>query len=191
MSVAERAIAEMLQWEGGYVVDHAGPTHRGITLRSLRGSMPDGTLEWDLDGDGDVDAADLLAMTHEQAVAWYKEHFWVRFGHHHLAEPGPRHERCAAYAFDCCVNMGQRQSGRILQRALVASGRRQGVFDLVVDGLVGPKTLTAYRAADARVLLTAQICERAAFYRLLVARVPAHEQYLKGWLNRTYGYALP
>ncbi|MGR3585419.1 MAG: glycosyl hydrolase 108 family protein, partial [Pseudooceanicola nanhaiensis] len=67
MSQNVRQIAEdILRREGGYVNDPGDPggaTNFGVTVHTMR------RLGLDLDGDGDVDAADVRRLTREQALS--------------------------------------------------------------------------------------------------------------------------
>ena len=67
----EYAVEFVLRNEGGWTVDHAGPTNFGIVLRELQRTGED------LTGDGAVDVQDLRRMTREQAKDWYRRHRWL------------------------------------------------------------------------------------------------------------------
>jgi lysozyme family protein len=165
------AIARTLPLEGGYVVDHAGPTHRGILLRELRLMG----LAADYDGDGDVDADDLRAMPLPAAIAWYQARVW---------QPG-RYELIlgqwtAWKPFDTAVNMGFGASSRIAQRAMNRLGA-----DLLVDGFIGPKTREAINQAPEPLVLSAMREEQRKVYDLIINRDPAtFARYKTGWYRR-------
>ena len=173
-------IDTVLKHEGGYTVDHAGPTNFGISLRFLRtiGDLDgDGYQDGDLDQDGDVDAEDIRSMDVEAAKDIYRAQWWDRYGY------GQFSPKQAGKIFDLSVNMGHRQMTLCLQRALCACAQ-----DVTVDGLMGPQTRGA---AGSAVMAGYHVVpplrsEAAAFYRLLAERKPQFRQYLDGWLARAY-----
>lgn len=171
---AEHAIRFVMKHEGGWTVDHAGPTNYGITLRALQATND--LAQFDIDLDGDIDAADLRVMTPERAMAYYHQYWWLANGYGSIQSP-----EVAAKVMDLSVNMGARQAHRLLQRALRAC--EHPVAD---DGIFGPKTLDATNAAHPRILLSALRSEAAGFYRGLCDARHDFVKYKTGWLNRAY-----
>lgn len=170
----EHALRVVLKHEGGFTVDHAGPTNRGITLAALKDS---GDLDFDIDKDGDLDEKDLRAMRVEEAMIYYLRHWWRRYEYDRILDLD-----VATKVFDLSVNMSSRQAHKLLQRAVRACGH-----PLVDDGIIGPLTLSAVNRTDAQRLLVALRSEAAGFYRLLAAKTPSkYGKYLKGWLARAY-----
>jgi lysozyme family protein len=173
MTIRDRAIAFVLKHEGGFV-DHAadpgGATSYGISLRFLKAEG------LDIDGDGDVDADDVRALSREAAAGIYEASFWKPLRFDRL--PG----MVAIKLFDLTVNVGPRPAGRILQRAVRgATGR-----ELVEDGVIGPVTLAEVVNAPVPYLVACLRSEAAGFYRALVAEKPQFKPFLVGWLNRAY-----
>jgi len=167
----EYAMEFVLKNEGGWTVDHAGPTNFGIVLRELQRTGED------LTGDGAVDVQDLRGMTREQAKDWYRRHRWLPGRYGEIQDRG-----VAAKVFDCAVNMGAREAHVILQRALGATG-----YPVAVDGVLGPKTLGAVNVALPAALLAALRSEMAGVYRLILAGDRnKFGKYEKGWLERAY-----
>jgi lysozyme family protein len=76
---------------------------------------------------------------------------------------------------------------KALQRALnplPAEGKPDVV---VVDGILGAKTLAAVQAREVRAL-TVRFCqERCRFYSRLAALSPTQLDFMDGWLNRVFG----
>lgn len=179
----DAAIRVVMHHEGHWSDDPAdpgGPTIWGVSLRwalTIGDRDGDGRLDLDLDRDGDVDAADLRLLTAEQAVALYRSEWWDRYGYDRIKE-----DVIAWKAFDFAVNAGARQAHLILQRAARSVMRER----LVEDGVLGKRSLVVLNSAPAEKLLAAVRSEAAGFYRSLVARKPAMERYLGGWLNRAY-----
>ena len=175
------AVDYVLAHEGGFVdhpADPGGATNWGVSLRFLRGQDID---LGDVDGDGDIDADDIAAMTRDQAIVIYRTAFWRRYRYHLLPET------IDGLVFDMAVNMGPAPAHRTLQRACWA-------FHLQIadDGILGSQTrgaaetIVASFKGNATPLAAAIRAERAGFYRTLVARRPSLGAFLKGWLRRTY-----
>jgi lysozyme family protein len=179
----ERCMAFVERWEGGFVDDPRDPggaTNCGISLRFLRDL---GAPAGDVDGDGDVDADDVLALTPTGRRDLYFAHFWARPGLERLGGPP-----LDVAVFDAGVNMGARRATRILQRTL--SGFVSG---LIVDGTLGPRTAEAARdlagaCSGSRGTLCAvadRFClERLADYAAICAANISLTRYLRGWLAR-------
>lgn len=130
-----REIADdILAREGGYVDDPddpGGATNHGITIGTMQ------RLGADIDGDGDVDKADVRALTRERAREILIEHYFRRPGIARL--PVALH----ASVFDMQVNAGSRAI-RILQELLCEMGE-----PVSVDGVIGPQTIAAAERATA------------------------------------------
>jgi len=121
-------VSDILRREGGYVNDpddSGGATNHGVTIHTMR------RLGIDLDGDGDVDAADVRKLTRDRAAKIFKEHYFVKPGIAALPEV------LQASVFDMYVNAGG-EAIKILQRLLAKFG-----YPVTVDGALGPKTATA------------------------------------------------
>lgn len=153
-------------WEGGFV-DHAsdpgGATNWGISLRFLR------SARLDLNRDGRIDAADIRGLSKADAAEIYHDHFWRPARCHELPAP------LALLHYDCAVNQGLGRAARILQR--VVGAKR--------DGIIGPATLKAARAAydaDAAAVLRDYAVRRALHYAgLSIFRV-----FGLGWMRRLF-----
>lgn len=186
--VAGFCIARTLPLEGGLVdnrSDPGGVTDHGVSLRWALAEInanPDELALFDVDHDGDVDRADIVGMTSDQAADVYHECIWKPGWYHHLAPP----VMVAWKTFDIAVNTGPKRSGIILQRALV----RLGAEGLANDGVVGPATIAAALAQMAGAqdqgftLLNQLRLVQMAFYRTLAQTKPSLAQFLDGWLRR-------
>lgn len=174
MATFDGAISFVLRHEGGFVQDEADPggaTKWGLSLRTLRALEDE---EWDLDHDGDVDAEDVRRIDIGQAVAFYREQFWMR------PLDDVADQRIATKIFDIAVNAGRRQAVLTAQRAAAWFSQ------ILVDGVLGPDTVEAINACDATRLYRAMQAEQAKFYVSLVNAKRTREGFLLGWLNRAF-----
>lgn len=185
--IFDRAQAFVARWEGGLVNhpnDPGGITNRGVSLRWLR------TIGADIDGDGDIDADDIRAVTPEVAADLFRLHFWVTPRIHRLPP------LVAVAVYDAAVNQGAPRAVRQLQMACNTVSARS----VAVDGGIGPQTLGRVQAlcgelaGGALAVCDVVISERDRFYRSLAARPPQrtndgtvidYRAFLSGWLNRT------
>lgn len=176
----DKAILTTLKHEGGFVndpVDPGGATNWGMSIRYLKGrgdADGDGWLDGDLDHDGDIDIDDIKNMTIEQAIDLYKSGFWDKYDYDKIVD-----YTVAARVFDMTVNMGAKQTGKIVQRALNKCGN-----NLVVDGAVGKNTFNAINCTDPELLMSEIRIEHANFYLKLIEQRPELAKYKKGWLRR-------
>jgi len=143
--------------------DKGGATKYGITVRTLK------AIRFDVDGDGDVTENDVKSLTYSQAKDILKRKYWDV-----IQADSIESERIAIKLFDCAVNMGPARATRIAQEAL--NDLRYG---LVVDGLMGPKTLSSLNGTDEDVFFLFLVSRLEQFYVGLNQR-----KFLKGWLRR-------
>ena len=186
MSSVEDIAREIVAREGGFVNDPddpGGPTKHGVTIRTLR------RLGLDLDGDGDVDVADVRRVDPDLAARIFVEHYFRR---PRIAElPG----MLQPSVFDMYVNAGA-EAVRILQR-LLNSMR----LIVAVDGAIGPETIAAsHRAAEAAPdhLADAYGIARRNYYYRLADRRPALRKFARardgskgGWIRRAEEFISP
>ena len=176
----DKAILITLKHEGGFVndpVDPGGATNWGMSIRFLMGAGDadgDGWLDGDLDHDGDVDVDDIKNMTVDEARKLYRIHFWDKYKYDKIVD-----FVVAARAFDMTVNMGARQTGKIIQRALNELGH-----NLVVDGKIGKNTFATINRTNPEMLMAEIRLAHAKFYLDLIKAKPKFEKYKKGWLRR-------
>lgn len=177
---------EIVAREGGFVNDPddpGGATNFGVTIGTMR------RLGLDLTGDGQVSEADVRALSREQAVEIFLEHYYRRPGIAALPEA------LQPSVFDMYVNAGG-NAVRILQRLLIAMG-----FDLAVDGVIGPQTIRAaqeaFDLAPDHLADAYGIARRDYYYRLADQR-PASRKYARrrdggkgGWILRAEEFIAP
>jgi len=132
MQSVEDIAREIVAREGGFVNDPddpGGATKHGVTVGTLR------RLGLDLTGDSRVDADDVRRLSREQAEAIFVAHYYRAPGIDALPAA------LRASVFDMYVNSGA-NAVRILQRLLNDMGQA-----VEVDGVIGPQTIAAARAA--------------------------------------------
>lgn len=191
------AVRHVLQIEGGWVndpVDRGGATKFGISLRFLASegafdSNRDGIADFDLDMDGDIDAADVRALRRGDAVYLYHRCFWLPIEAEGL--PAPLGEMM----FDQAVNAGKGAARKLLQRSLNscimrAPANQARPLLLKVDGTAGKATravlqwVIRHPALGIDLLVDTYRDAVRERYRAIAARFPSQKRFLKGWLNR-------
>jgi uncharacterized protein (TIGR02594 family) len=159
----DRALAHVLEMEGGYAddpYDPGGPTNRGITLAVFAHHKG---VEPTADNIGAL-KAELKQLPVETARRIYHGRYWLPAACARLPAP------LALFHFDAAVNHGVDAAARMLQQAVGAG----------IDGEIGAATLAAVAARPVRHILAAYAEIRRQRYRSL-----AHFwRFGKGWLRR-------
>ncbi|TRD22985.1 holin-associated N-acetylmuramidase [Palleronia caenipelagi] len=182
-----RQIAEaIVAREGGFVNDPddpGGATKFGVTIHTMR------RLGLDLDGDGDVDVADVRRIDRKLATDIFLKHYFER--------PKIRLLPVALQAsvFDMYVNAGAR-AVRILQDLSNQMGQQ-----VAMDGVIGPQTCAAAEAAARAApnhLADAYGIARRNYYYRLADRRPTMRKYARtreggkgGWIRRAEEFISP
>lgn len=166
MACSTKAISKLLDNEGGAFVSNdrgRGPSKWGITLATAR-VYTIVTNAW------------IENLTRDQAAAWYKVHYWDAM-HLELIQD------CAVATkiLDLSVNIGNGTAVRLLQQVLIALGTHTAI---VIDSIMGPKTITAVNGENPTVLLNAYREKAKLYYRDLVKKDLSAAKYLPGWLAR-------
>ena len=177
MTNYDYAFEKTLGHEGGFNEvkgDSGGATNFGVSLRFLEDAYR--TKNWvDLNHDGKIDRTDIKLLEKDDVKKIYLEDFWLKNKCDKIDN-----KYIAAKLFDISVNMGNLQAAKILQRAI----NQFKIFNLTVDGKIGPATLMAVNKIVPEQLLNAIRKECEAFYTSLVNKRPEYKKFLKGWLNR-------
>lgn len=150
--------------EGGFVDDPDDPggvTNFGVTIGTMR------KLGIDLNEDGKINEADVKLMTAEKAQSIFTKEFFKKPGIDKLPE------ELQATVFDMQVNSGA-NAIRILQETVNQFGG-----DLVVDGVIGSKTVTAveeaYRRMGSELVNEYGVARRDYYYGLADARTKSRK----------------
>jgi len=167
MADFEKAIPNVLKWEGGYVnnpADPGGATNRGIILSVFKPYAGELGLTPDVEG--------LKQLTEEQAKVIYKRQFWDAMRGDEIKD-----QQVANIIFDGFVNMGK-NGLKIAQR----------VMGETIDGKFGLRTISTLNAAAARIFFDSYKDARVMYYKNLAERKPTLQVFLKGWLNRVSSF---
>ncbi|QEE35745.1 peptidoglycan-binding protein [Octadecabacter sp. SW4] len=180
--IAQQIVAR----EGGYVDDPddpGGATNFGVTIGTMQ------RLGRDLTGDGRVDAADVAALTRDQAVRIFVQHYFER------PRIGELPQVLQASVFDMYVNAGA-NAVKILQRLF-----NDMRIEVDVDGVIGPQTIAAAFRAEAAApdhLADAYGIARRNYYYALGDARPASRKYARrrdggkgGWIIRAEEFISP
>jgi len=186
MKTIQDIAADIVTREGGFVDDPhdpGGATNYGVTIHTMR------RLGLDLTGDGIIDTDDVRALSREQAIEIFIEHYFRRPGIQALPvalQPS---------VFDMQVNAGS-NAIRILQRLLRDMGH-----DISVDGVIGPQTIRAAQIAQEVAsghLADAYGIARRNYYYALADRRPASRRFARrrdggkgGWITRAEEFIAP
>jgi lysozyme family protein len=152
----DEALRRLLAHEGGYTnhpSDPGGPTNFGITIHDYRRYVKP-----------DASAADMRAMSVDEAKAIYRAKYWDRM---RCDELPAGVDYCV---FDYGVNSGTGRAPKILQQ----------VLGVEADGIVGPVTIRATQAANAREVIAA-ICDERLRYLKSLKTWPV---FGRGWSRR-------
>jgi len=159
----ERALAHVLEMEGGFTDDAhdpGGPTNRGITL-GVYAAWRKVTLA---SADRASLIRDLKAIDDATVAGIYRSRYWDLAHCNELSAP------LALMHFDAAVNHGAGTAIRILQEAVGAR----------VDGEIGSETRTAVARTPVAGALAAYAAIRERRYRAL----PHFWRFGRGWLSR-------
>jgi len=149
--------------------DHGGPTKYGVTLKAWREA-----------GNSDATAADIEALTEQQACTFYLHvHYWAP-GFNKVADPWVQ-----VFLVDTGVLEGVGTAIKMVQQ----------IVGVPADGVLGPVTLAAMAARDPLALKKALLTER--MHHLIDCALVdfTHDQvngcdlkWLHGWANRVLSF---
>jgi uncharacterized protein (TIGR02594 family) len=159
----ERALAHVLEMEGGYdddPYDPGGPTNQGITLAEY---ARDRGVEVTIDNLAPL-KADLKSIPSATVRRIYHDRYWLSASCPELPTA------LAFFHFDAAVNQGVAGAARMLQQSVGAD----------LDGEIGPLTLAAIAAQPVALTLAAYADIRRQHYRSL----SQFWRFGNGWLRR-------
>lgn len=150
-----------LIFEGGFnddPVDRGGRTNRGIIQ-----------TEYDKYRQGkNLPLNDVKNISDDEVNDIYLNGYWLP------SKCDQMPDKVATVVFDTSVNSGQGRSIKTLQQAVGA----------VVDGAIGPETISKLKSFDQLSLANTFLANRVNFYNAIVAKDPTQQKFLGGWLRR-------
>lgn len=180
----EDAFKIVLGFEGGYnndPNDKGGETNYGITVTTLESAKAKGWVPSNI-------SIKNLKLIHAKTI--YKNGYWNAVKADDLPYP------LDLIMFDMAVNHGPSTAVKLLQQSL-NSILKVGT-NLVVDGIIGPKTLAAVKDVTSmdhnmwlqpnslvRYLCIDVLMNRVEFYTSIITNNKSQERFFKGWtVNR-------
>lgn len=177
----EDAFKIVLGFEGGYSndpADQGGETNYGITYNTLNDAKNKGWIPSNV-------TIKNLKLDHAKNI--YKKGYWDMVRADSLPHP------LDLIVFDMAVNHGPNTAVKLLQESL-NSILKSGP-SLVVDGIIGPKTLTAVKDVVSmdhnmwlqpnslvRYLCIDVLMNRVEFYTSIITNNKSQERFFKGWI---------
>lgn len=116
---------------------------------------------------------DIKNLTLDRAKEIYYKDYWILSGCDKLISMG--FPLTAMALFDSSVNCGVLTSKRFIQQCL----------NVIVDGILGPKTMGEISLKKDFDLCNGFIGKRENYYLQIISINPKLEKFEKGWLNRT------
>lgn len=154
-------VPKIKSWEGGYVNDpddSGGTTNKGVTLATF--------CTW---YGKDKTAADLAHITDEQWLYIFLNGFWNK-----MRGDSIKSQSIANIIVDWGWASGPATAAKEIQK----------IVGTDVDGIIGPKTLTAINTAKQKTLFEKIKTARLEFVDNLVKKRPKDKKYIKGWKAR-------
>jgi lysozyme family protein len=159
------ALAETLSHEGGYANhpnDPGGVTMRGVTIGTW--------AKWTRRGKSSITVEEMRSLTMEDIMPLYHAWYWRAVRADEL--PGG----LDFVTFDIAVNSGAKRAVKMLQKAINKLGR----IHIIVDGVIGPKTISAANKINVFDLIDEVGNTRLWFYFDL----STFRTFGKGWMKR-------
>lgn len=162
------ALDMVLAHEGSTYVDDTadsgGASKFGISLRFYRSKIQ-----------ADANAEAIKSLSIIEASDIYDKYWWQRAPFAEIND-----QKLCNRVFDLAVNMGSSSAIKCLQQAVNACV----AVHLVLDGMLGQKTIAEVNKLDALTIYNALIDAATIHYQAIVANNPKDAAFLNGWLNR-------
>ena len=161
MADPKKLIPFILRWEGGFAnnpLDRGGATNKGITI---------GTYRQFYGKERTVD--DLKALSNDEWLHIFLAGYWRPW------KAGDIENQAVA---NICVDWAWASGVRTAIKEV------QSLVGVSVDGIVGPKTLSAINGMPPRHLFEKIKSARLQFVLAIVRRSPSQKVFINGWKNR-------
>lgn len=182
MANLKTALDTVMIHEGGYVndpVDPGGETYAGVARRY----WPNWAGWAFIDTIRDKSSLHIYAKMEEYVELFYREQFWNRLQGDKITS-----QAVADELLDSAVNLGVHQAVKFLQIALNVLNRNGTAYEnVVVDGELGPKTLTCLATAaktDEKLLVKVMNVLQGGYYLEKMQESEIKERFARGWFNR-------
>jgi len=170
MNRFDECVNVVVGFEGGYVNnkdDKGGETNYGITAATLESAKTKGWVS-------DNVSIKNLKLSHAKVI--YKNGYWNAVKADDLPYP------LDLIMFDMAVNHGVNTAIKLLQKSLNSILG----FDLVIDGIIGSKTITAINkltnTGHLRCLCAYVLLNRTELYTSIIQSNKTQERFFKGWI---------
>ena len=171
MNRFDECVNVVVGFEGGYVNnkdDKGGETNYGITAATLESAKTKGWVS-------DNVSIKNLKLSHAKVI--YKNGYWNAVKADDLPYP------LDLIMFDMAINHGVNQAIKLLQKTL----NSMSGFNLVVDGIIGQKTMTAIdkltNTDHLRCLCAYVLLNRVELYTSIIQSNKTQEKFFKGWIT--------
>lgn len=168
------ALAVILKFEGGYANDPddpGGATNKGITQK---------TFDSYLKVKGS-DSRPVRFITDAEVKDIYDKDYWRAVRADRFDDTHPSVALCH---FDTGVNQGTFVANKLLQQAINKASVTDDKHLIMVDGIIGQKTLEALRACNELDLLNCYLDLRRTKYETLFVRNPKLLKWKKSYQHR-------
>jgi len=180
---SKEILEKTLSKEGGYTLSNHKNDRGGLTFAGISQKMHPTWFGWSaINGQLEKNKdADILVTNEIQELVevFYRTEFWDR-GAHKI-----KNSELAEILFDISVNIGWRQANKILQR----SANKASNCHIVVDGVLGPLSLTCISMCNQDELKMTFLLETIAHYSKIVENDQTQSVFLRGWVNRALSHA--
>ncbi len=168
MANIKESIGYVLENEGGFALDHAGPTNFGVTIPPL-------ALHRKVSQES-ITEDDIRNLPVEEAIEIYKTQYWDTLNLDRIFD-----QRIATCIFDTGVNRGISVGAKYAQKTANSILH----LELDLDGKIGDKSLNGINGCTRSFFIRNYEGLVWAAYSAIVERDPVkYGRHLKGWQRR-------
>ena len=184
MANSKKAIDKVLRHEGGYVCDKddpGGETIYGITRR-YNPAWPGWEIVDEYKPDEIKDVGNNVFL--KNAARTFYLNRWVRYKMDSFSQ------KTAEVFFDTMINMGIKTTVRMVQETFNRFFSGSFEKDLKVDGIIGPKTISAVKSVREQSFVNSFIQMRIERYFLLCRKNRKLYKFILGWIRRAMSFVV-